>query len=153
MHLPNFQVVTTIKSVTKKDGSKTLSKVFMHPYLFIDFAMWLNPSFKYDVVKFVHDQLIESRINSGDLTKELNEEIAKFKGVNYPRLAKALNYVIYGKHEKGIRNKGSVNQTKEMVDLQKNLAYLCNRGYIKDFNGLISELQVICKEKYSKILN
>lgn len=29
----------------------------MHPLLFIDFAMWLNPAFKYDVLKFVYDEL------------------------------------------------------------------------------------------------
>ena len=28
---------------------------WMHPVLFIDFAMWINPSFKYDVIKFVYD--------------------------------------------------------------------------------------------------
>src|SRR5690606_5983779 len=32
---------------------------WMHPYLFIDFAMWLNPAFKLQVIKFVYDQLIE----------------------------------------------------------------------------------------------
>lgn len=31
---------------------------WMHPYLFIDFAMWLNPKFKLEVIKFVYDQLV-----------------------------------------------------------------------------------------------
>ena len=32
---------------------------WMHPLLFIDFAMWLNPSFKVKVLKFVYDELIK----------------------------------------------------------------------------------------------
>ncbi len=138
----DYQVVTVIKGRNTQHG-KNIDKVFMHPYLFIDFAMWINPQFKYDVVKFVHDQLIESRINSGDLTKELNEAVSKFSNVNYPQLAKALNYIVYREHEKGIRNKGSETQTKEMVDLQKKLAFSINMGYIKDYNQLLIELRRI----------
>lgn len=33
----------------------------MHPLLFIDFAMWLNPAFKVKVLKFVYDELIKFR--------------------------------------------------------------------------------------------
>ena len=33
----------------------------MSSLLFIDFAIWLNPSFKVQVLKFVYDQLIKQR--------------------------------------------------------------------------------------------
>lgn len=39
---------------------------WMHPLLFIDFAMWINPSFKYDVLKFVYDEMIKFRNLAGD---------------------------------------------------------------------------------------
>lgn len=38
----------------------------MHPMLFIDFAMWINPEFKYDVIKFVHDEMIRYRNEAGE---------------------------------------------------------------------------------------
>ena len=38
-----------------KTRGKYNGGTWMHPMLFIDFAMWINPSFKYDVLKFVYD--------------------------------------------------------------------------------------------------
>lgn len=48
---------------------------WMHPLLFIDFAMWINPSFKYDVLKFVYDQMIKYRNDSGDAYKLLSSAV------------------------------------------------------------------------------
>jgi hypothetical protein len=47
-----------------KRGRNAIS--YMHPYLFIDFAMWINSKFKYQVIKFVYDELIKFRNLSGD---------------------------------------------------------------------------------------
>ena len=67
---------------------------WMHPLLFIDFAMWINPSFKYDVLKFVYDKMLVyrkllekrrrcSRISKKEVSKEILLEksllIYKFK--------------------------------------------------------------------------
>jgi hypothetical protein len=49
---------------TKKGGKE--QGTWMHPYMFIDFAMWLSPEFKYNTIKWVHDNLIQIRISSGD---------------------------------------------------------------------------------------
>ena len=49
---------------------------WMHPYMFIDFAMWLSPEFKYNTIKWVYDNLIKFRIESGD---------------NYSAMSSALN--------------------------------------------------------------
>jgi len=58
------------QSITKsvievKKGGKDQG-TWMHPYMFIDFAMWLSPEFKYNTIKWVHDSLIKNRIESGD---------------------------------------------------------------------------------------
>lgn len=50
---------------------------WMHPILFIDFAMWINPSFKYDVIKFVYDEMIRYRNEAGDAYRELSSAIMK----------------------------------------------------------------------------
>lgn len=39
---------------------------WMHPLLFIDFAMWLNPAFKVKVLKFVSDQMLKYRDEAGE---------------------------------------------------------------------------------------
>src|SRR5690554_2264233 len=57
--------LNTSKVVLSRKGKK--GGTWMHPLLFIDFAMWLNPRFKYHVLKFVYDQLIEQRHAAGDM--------------------------------------------------------------------------------------
>lgn len=52
--------------VTSRARADRGGGTWMHPLLFIDFAMWLNPRFKYHVLKFVYDNLIQFRNDSGD---------------------------------------------------------------------------------------
>jgi hypothetical protein len=119
----------------------------MHPYLFIDFSMWLNPKFKYDVIKFVHDQLIQFRHSAGDNYKGLTSAIQRFNNVNYCQLAKGLNYIIFNKHEENLRQKASEIQLKQLTDLQKQLAFSIDMGYIKSFDELINEMRRIWNNK------
>lgn len=48
---------------------------FMHPYLFIKFAMWLSPEFEVKVIKWVYDNLIKTRNEAGDHYIEMAETI------------------------------------------------------------------------------
>jgi len=118
---------------------------WMHPYLFIDFAMWINPKFKYDVIKFVHDQLIEFRHNAGDNYKGLTSAVQKFNFVNYSQLAKGLNYIIFGRHERGMRQNAGVAELQKLSDLQSKLAFAIDMGYIKSFDELINEMRRMYK--------
>ena len=59
----NQQVTKSVIEV-KKGGKE--QGTWMHPYMFIDFAMWLSPEFKYNTIKWVHDNLMKFRIESGD---------------------------------------------------------------------------------------
>ena len=82
----------------------------MHPYLFIDFAMWINPSFKYDVLKFVYDKMIDYRNKAGDAYKTLATNVQKLVGSNFMpiamrRIGEAINWIIFNCHEKDLRNK------------------------------------------------
>jgi len=64
------QIVKKSKTKSGKAG-RPIDQVWMHPYLFIDFAMWLNPSFKVKVIKFVYDELIKYRNDAGDAYREM----------------------------------------------------------------------------------
>lgn len=48
---------------------------WMHPYLFLDFAMWLSPDFKLIAIKWIYDNLCMLRDTAGDEFKELNRVI------------------------------------------------------------------------------
>ena len=39
---------------------------WMHPILFMKFAMWLNPRFEVQVIKFVYDQMLRYRDEVGE---------------------------------------------------------------------------------------
>jgi len=55
---------------------------WMTPLLFIDFAMWLNPKFKVQVLKFVYDELIKCRTAAGDNYNVLAKSIASLPDVD-----------------------------------------------------------------------
>lgn len=50
---------------------------YMHPYLFVKFAMWLNPKFEVQVMKWIYDNLIHLRNEVGDHYKEMTDAIEK----------------------------------------------------------------------------
>lgn len=133
-------VIQQVKGRNTKHG-KTLDQTWMHPFLFIDFAMWINPKFKLKVIEFVYDQLIEYRHNAGDMYVGLTNALAKFKDVNYSQVAKGLNWIVFDKHEKGIRQTATQEKLKELTDLQKTLAFAIDMNYIKSYNSLISEMK------------
>ena len=66
-----------VKSVTKGRHGGT----WMHPMLFIDFAMWLSVETKVRVLKWVLDDLMELRDNSGDSFKVMNTTLR----INFPK--------------------------------------------------------------------
>jgi hypothetical protein len=131
---------------------------WMNPILFIDFAMWINPSFKYDVLKFVYDELIKYRNEAGDAYHEMSEAVAKLskKGEaaqNIAKVAEAINYIAQNDHAKMIRNKANENQMKEYVRIEKEISMLVTRGFIKNFNSLMDFLREEWKIKYVRVPN
>lgn len=139
-------ILTTPKEgYLKREGR--YGGTWMHPYLFIKFAMWINPRFEVQVIRFVYDQLIKCRHDAGDNYKGLTSAVQKFKEVNYAQLAKGLNYVVFGTHQDGLRQNANEQQLKELTDLQKKLAFACDMGYIKTFPELIAELRKIYHAK------
>lgn len=120
---------------------------WMHPYLFIDFAMWLNPKFKLTVIKFVYDELIKNRHSAGDNYKMLSESGVKLKGYNFQEVAKGINWIVFKKHSKNLRQIATPEQLKELSDLQTKLSFAIDMGYIKSYKQLLSEMREIWKTK------
>lgn len=120
---------------------------WMHPLLFLDFAMWLNPAFKVKVLKFIYDQMIKFRNDSGDAYRELSAAVATIvrkedMPVRMAKIAEAINYVTFAEHYPNIRNAhGSEKEMQELFLLEKKLADLINDGFIKNFDSLIEYLR------------
>ncbi len=139
--------VNTGIPVIKKSSGK-YGGTWMHPYLFIDFAMWLNPKFKLQVIKFVYDKLIKYRHQAGDNYSQLQKAASKLKGVNYSQIAKGLNYIVFGKHESCVlRQQATELELEELTKLEEKLAFSIDMGYIKNYNQLLNEMRKIWHQK------
>lgn len=131
----------------KKNGG-----TWMHPILFVKFAMYLSPRFEYHVLKFVADEMIRYRNEAGDAYRELSSAVQKivpkgFMSVSMKKVGKALNYVVFNQHEKMLRNKqGDEKKQRELWQLEKKVADLINEGFITSFDNLI----VYLRKQYSK---
>jgi len=147
LHTPKMPYV-------KSKASRGLNAgTWMHPFLFIKLAMWINPKFELEVIKFVYDQLLEFRDMAGDLYKDLTKAVAKFHNVNYSQLAKGLNYIVFGRHESGIRQTAPKDELTAMNDLQKKLAFAIEMDYIRNFEELINEMRRLFNINQFKMLD
>lgn len=153
----DLQAIKEIKGRNTKNG-KTKDQIWMHPFLFIDFAMWINPEFKYDVIKFVHDQMIEYRNEAGNSYKILASAISQIVNrEDMPKammsIAKAMNYVVYNDHAQQIRNKQADEiRLKELCELQKDIAKLINFGFINSFDQVRNFLRKLWSSKWQKMI-
>jgi hypothetical protein len=139
--LPDYQVIKKGKGATEKDGTKVAGSVWMHPYLFIDFAMWLNPAFKVQVLRFVYDELIKNRHEAGDMYKSLSSSGMKLRGYNFKEVATALQWLVFGTTGKNLRQTATQDQLKELSDTQTKLAFAINMGYIACYAQLLDEMR------------
>ena len=124
----------------------------MHPIMFMDFAMWINPSFKVKVIKFAYDQMIKYRNEAGDAYVSLSSAMSKIVSKEFmaramKKIGEALNWVVFNAHEKMIRNKeGEEAKMRELFELERKLADLINDGFICDFDSAVNYL----RKKYTE---
>ena len=128
---------------------------WMHPIMFIDFAMWLNPAFKVKVIKFVYDQMIKFRKDAGDAYKDLSAAVStlvskEFMSSAMARISKGMNVLVFGEHYPSIRNdKGIETLQLELFELERKLSELINDGFVKSYDELIGYMLKKYYEKYT----
>lgn len=132
----------------------------MHPILFVKFAMWLNPRFEVQVIKFVYDQMIAFRKDAGDAYRELGMAVGKIVGKDFmptamSKIAKGINYCIFGSHETMIRNQhGCEKKMCELFYFEHKVADLINEGFLKSFETTMEYLRDTWRRKFTPaILN
>jgi len=127
---------------------------WMHPLLFIDFAMWLNPTFKVKVLKFVSDQMLTYRNEAGDAYKQLSSAMNKISTSQQmkqymPIIGRGINFVITGRHEHQLRNEyGTEEKQKEYFELEKQVAMLIEEGFLKTPEEVANYLRRKFQKKY-----
>jgi len=136
-------------SVRGKNGG-----TWMHPLLFIDFAMWLSPTFKVKVLKFVSDQMLSYRNEAGEAYKKLASAVRTIVKSNEMQktmqtIAKGLNWIIVGKHEHMIRNEyGTEEKQREYFELERQVAMLIEDGFLKSGDAVVNYLRSKFQKKY-----
>ena len=155
--LGNKKTIDFIKAIEEAENLNTEKVVLitrgknggtlMHPYLFIDFAMWIDPKFKVKVIRFVYDQLIKERHNAGDNYKRLSESGVKLNNYSFPQVATAMNWIVFGEKGKGQRQIATQDQLIELNRIQVELSFAIDMGYIETFDGLMAEMRKMWKMK------
>lgn len=123
---------------------------WMNPLLFIDFAMWLNPRFKVNVLKFVYDELIKQRNDAGDNYISLSASGVKLQGYDFREVAIAMNWIVFNKKGKNLRQSATQEELKELNDLQGQLSFLIDNNYITSYNQLIIDMRKMYNKKHQK---
>lgn len=145
----DFQAVIISKGRLTSRGF-TQDKVYMHPYLFIKFALWLNPKFEYQVIKFVYDELIKNRHLAGDNHNKLMSSIQILGYIDYAHICKGLNYIVFNNHYKNIRNDATEEQLSELHILEEKLSFAIEMGYIRSYQELIANMREMYNRKNTK---
>ena len=164
-YFASSKTVEFIQTIMKRENLNTPKMVYlksrgrnggtyMHPILFIDFCMWINPSFKYDVLRFVYDKMLTYRNEAGDAYRELasamNKICTPYQMKRYmPIVGKGINYIVTNKHDKQLRNEyGTEEKQKEYFELEKQVAMLINEGFLKTPEDVVNYLRRKFQQKY-----
>lgn len=127
---------------------------YMHPYLFVKFAMWLSPSFEVQVIKWVYDNLIDFRTQAGDYYKEMASAIQdryiqyrneKPDPLIFIKEAHFLNELVFGDPKGKQRNEATEIQLDKLNKLQlanikllkQNIGLTQRRIKLTEFSDLI----------------
>jgi hypothetical protein len=138
--------------VYRATGTRNKRLIWCHDSIWILLSLELSPVFYAKTVIWLRDDLIRNRIEAGNFCRALNGSIQRFHpdGSQYVQLAKALNYIVFGRHEPGIRNTGSREQLKELFTLEEKMAFAIDMGYINSFIVLLEELRKVYLKKYPR---
>lgn len=137
--------LNTRNSVYLKNRGKN-GGTWMHPYLFVKFAMWLNPKFEYHVIKFVYDQLIEDRKLSGDFYNKLCSSLARFQDTDFREVGKILNLVVFNEHKSERRNFATPEQQSDLQQLTRDLNNYIELGFINSYK----QFKQIARKEWAK---
>lgn len=151
-HVDNHGITTTLKKfgAWKTTGARQTKTIWANPYIWMLLALEMSPEIYGTAICWLSDKLIVNRIEAGNFYKDLAAAMYRFKNVDYVKVAKALNFLVFGKHERGLRNLASTKELKQLEDIEKQIAFAINMGYINDSEQLVHELRKMYLLRYNK---
>lgn len=154
-NVENKGITTTLKTlgVWKTTGARHTKTSWANPYIWMLLALEMSPEIYGEACIWLADKLLVNRIEAGNMYNGLTSAINKWQVKDWVKLAKALNYVVFNRHEAGIRNTASIKELKEMENLERQMAFAIDMGYITSFDMLINDLRKIYNTKYNKAFN
>jgi len=135
--------------VYKTTGARDTRAVWVNPYIFVMVAMDLNPIFKAEVIGWLTDSLIINRIEAGNFYRDLSKAITRFNNPDYISIAKGLNWIVFNKHETGLRNLATAKQLEELKTIEGKLAFAIDMGYIKTQEQLLENMRKMYNQKWN----
>ena len=135
------------KSLSKTTRGKYNGGTWMNKVLFMKFAMWLNPRFEYQVIKFMSDKMLLYRDLVGEgyknLAKAVSEVVPKRNMPYYMQhIAKGINYIIAGDHKRMMRNElGEEEKQIEYERLQSHIIMSIESGLLSDGESILIHLR------------
>lgn len=130
---------------------RTEDRVWMNPYLFIKFAMSLNPRFEVSVVKFVTDKLVEYRNEVADSYKHWSRLMSKLGATQkeeYSQLAKCMNYAVFGCHKDGIRDYATYDELVKLRKYEADVEQLFDFGMLKNTKDVKEYLKKVWMKNF-----
>lgn len=121
----NDGIILVNNTVTSNDGILN-TEIWLHRYLFSDFLIYVDEELKYEALKFITDNLIDMRNTVGSKYREwinllttigANQKDIKIIQCN-------INIIVFGKHEKDIRNSATFEQLTKILEIQSTLSSL-----------------------------
>ena len=138
-------------SAYKTTGARQTKTTWCDPYIWALVAMELNPMLYATVVSWLSDKLILNRIEAGNFYVGLSKAMSGRWNPNFSKIAKALNWIVYNRHETGVlRDTSTQDQLAELADLQKNIAFSIDMGYINSEKQLLETMRNMWHKKWDK---
>ena len=100
----------------------------MHPFLFIDLALAISPKLKIEAYKWMHDQLLSNRNNSGDSYKLMSGSLYAHQGEKreFQKFISSVAYKIRLACKVTDWQKASEGQLKQRDKIHNDISLLAN---------------------------
>ena len=148
----NLDVKDVVKTTRGENGG-----TWVHPMLFIDLCMWLDPDFKYKALKFVQDQMLRFRDEAGEAYKTLCQAVARITPDGSRRevmafVGRAINYIMWNTHNDRERNAHATeDDMRRLQEFERRLASLIDDGFITSPDCLTRYLRRQWAKRWSPI--
>lgn len=121
----NDGIILVNNTVSNNDGILN-TEIWLHRYLFSDFLIYVDEELKYEALKFITDNLIDMRNTVGSKYREWTNLLTTI-GANQKDIKIIqcnINIIVFGKHEKNIRNSATFEELTKILEIQSTLSSL-----------------------------